>query len=40
MEPMGAVDRKTVHDTVNEIDGVETTSEGEDPRRYVVISPT
>jgi spoIIIJ-associated protein len=39
MEPMGSIDRKTVHDTVNEIDGVETTSEGEDPRRYVVIRP-
>ena len=39
LEPMGSADRKTVHDTVNEIDGVETTSEGEDPRRYVVIRP-
>jgi spoIIIJ-associated protein len=39
LEPMGAADRKTVHDTVNELDGVETTSEGEDPRRYVVIRP-
>ena len=40
MEPMGSIDRKTVHDTVNDIDGVETTSEGEDPRRYVVIRPS
>jgi spoIIIJ-associated protein len=40
MEPMGSVDRKTVHDVVNDIDGVETSSEGEDPRRYVVIRPT
>jgi spoIIIJ-associated protein len=39
LEPMGSVDRKTVHDTVNDIDGVETSSEGEDPRRYVVIRP-
>jgi len=39
MEPMGSIDRKTVHDTVNDVDGVETTSEGEDPRRYVVIRP-
>src|SRR3954447_6155490 len=39
MEPMGSIDRKTVHDTVNDIDGVQTTSEGEDPRRYVVIHP-
>jgi spoIIIJ-associated protein len=40
LEPMGSADRKTVHDTVNEIEGVETTSEGEDPRRYVVIRPS
>jgi spoIIIJ-associated protein len=40
LEPMGSADRKTVHDTVNELDGVETSSEGEDPRRYVVIRPS
>ena len=39
LEPMNASDRKVVHDTVNEIDGVATTSEGEDPRRRVVILP-
>ena len=39
MEPMGSIDRKTVHDTVTDIDGVQTSSEGEDPRRYVVIRP-
>jgi spoIIIJ-associated protein len=39
LEPMQAPDRKIVHDTVSEIDGVETSSEGEDPRRYVVIRP-
>ena len=39
LEPMHAADRKIVHDTINEIDGVTTTSEGEDPRRRVVISP-
>ena len=39
LEPMAAVDRKVVHDTVNEIDGVVTTSEGEEPRRRVVILP-
>ena len=37
LESMAAPDRKVVHDTVAEIDGVETSSEGEDPRRYVVI---
>ncbi|HYF47577.1 MAG TPA: RNA-binding cell elongation regulator Jag/EloR [Acidimicrobiales bacterium] len=39
LEPMGAADRKVVHDTVNDIDGVRTSSEGEEPRRRVVISP-
>jgi spoIIIJ-associated protein len=39
LEPMSASDRKVVHDTVNEIAGVETRSEGEDPRRHIVISP-
>ena len=39
LEPMHPADRKVVHDTVNEIDGVATTSEGEEPRRRVVISP-
>jgi spoIIIJ-associated protein len=36
---MGAADRKVVHDTVNEIEGVNTISEGEEPRRRVVIQP-
>lgn len=39
MEPMPAVDRKVVHDTVNTVDGVVSRSEGEDPRRWVVILP-
>jgi spoIIIJ-associated protein len=39
LEPMPSADRKVVHDTVAEIDGVATSSAGEDPRRYVVISP-
>jgi spoIIIJ-associated protein len=39
MEPMGAADRKVVHDVISEIDGVDTTSEGEDPRRRVVVLP-
>lgn len=39
LEPMGAADRKIVHDTVNDIDGLSTTSEGEEPRRRVVIVP-
>jgi spoIIIJ-associated protein len=39
MEPMGAADRKVVHDVISEIDGVDTTSEGEEPRRRVVVFP-
>jgi spoIIIJ-associated protein len=39
LEPMHPADRKVVHDTVNDIDGVATTSEGEEPRRRVVIVP-
>ena len=39
LEPMHAADRKIVHDTVNGIDGVATSSEGEEPRRRVVITP-
>lgn len=40
LEPMSPADRKVIHDTVNEIDGVETRSDGTEPSRYVVISPT
>ena len=39
LDPMGSADRKVVHDTVNEIDGVVTVSEGEDAARRVVIRP-
>jgi spoIIIJ-associated protein len=39
LESMNAPDRKVVHDTVSELDGLETSSEGEEPRRYVVIRP-
>lgn len=39
LEPMNSADRKVVHDTVNEIDGVATVSEGADPERRVVIVP-
>jgi len=39
LEPMPPPDRKVVHDTVNSIEGVSTTSEGEEPRRRVVIIP-
>ena len=39
LEPMSAPDRKVVHDTANDIEGVTTASEGEEPRRRVVILP-
>jgi predicted RNA-binding protein Jag len=37
MEPLNAADRKVVHDAANAIDGIRTTSEGEEPRRRVVL---
>lgn len=37
LEPMNASDRKVVHDAIAEVDGVATASEGEEPRRRVVI---
>jgi spoIIIJ-associated protein len=39
MEPMSAPDRKTVHDAITEIDGVDTLSEGEDAQRHVIVVP-
>lgn len=39
LEPMNAADRKVVHDTVNGIEGVRTISQGEEPRRRVVLLP-
>ncbi len=39
LEPMGAADRKVVHDTINDIDGVHTISEGDEPSRRVVVLP-
>ncbi|HJR88259.1 MAG TPA: RNA-binding cell elongation regulator Jag/EloR [Acidimicrobiia bacterium] len=38
LEPMSAADRKVIHDSVAAVDGVRSYSEGEPPRRYVVIS--
>lgn len=40
LPPMDALERKIVHDAVSELDGVESTSRGEDPGRYVVILPS
>jgi spoIIIJ-associated protein len=39
LEAMSPADRKSVHDAINEMAGVVTRSEGEDPNRYIVISP-
>jgi spoIIIJ-associated protein len=39
LEPMTAFERKIVHDSVSDIAGVETGSEGEDPNRRVFIKP-
>ncbi len=40
LEPMPPADRKVVHDAVNAVDGVTTTSEGEEPYRRVVLIPS
>jgi len=37
LEPMTAVERKIVHLRLKEFDGVETTSEGTEPNRFVVV---
>ena len=39
LEPMASADRKVVHDSIHEIDGVASHSDGEEPRRRVVITP-
>ncbi len=40
LEPMNSYERKVVHDVANEVGGVETSSEGEEPDRQVVIRKT
>ena len=39
LEPMNSADRKIVHDAIVEVSGVDTASEGEEPRRRVVVRP-
>ncbi|MGH9066656.1 MAG: RNA-binding cell elongation regulator Jag/EloR [Acidimicrobiales bacterium] len=39
LEPMTPADRKVVHDTVNQIPGLATRSDGEDPYRRVTLLP-
>ncbi|HEY7198149.1 MAG TPA: RNA-binding cell elongation regulator Jag/EloR [Gaiellaceae bacterium] len=39
LEPMNAVERKIVHLFLQDLGGVETTSEGTEPNRYIVVRP-
>jgi spoIIIJ-associated protein len=39
LEPMTAIERKVVHIRLKEFGGVETTSEGTEPNRFIVIRP-
>lgn len=39
LEPMASADRKVVHDSIQGIEGVASHSDGEEPRRRVVITP-
>jgi spoIIIJ-associated protein len=39
LEPMTAVERKVVHQRLQDVAGVETSSEGAEPNRYVVVAP-
>lgn len=39
LEPMPSADRKVIHDALSGRDDVVTRSEGDDPRRYVVVAP-
>ena len=36
---MTAAERKIVHERLKEVEGVETSSEGTEPNRYVVVFP-
>jgi spoIIIJ-associated protein len=40
LEPMPAADRKVIHDVVATLDGVASHSEGDDPLRRVVVTPS
>jgi spoIIIJ-associated protein len=39
LEPMSAVERKLIHTYLQEVPGVQTRSEGEEPNRRVVVEP-
>ena len=38
LEPMSSVERRIVHERLKDYGGVETSSEGDEPNRYVVVS--
>ena len=40
LDPMPPADRKVVHDILTAVEGVATGSEGEEPRRRVVVRPS
>lgn len=39
LDPMPSADRKVIHDTLTNIEGVVSRSEGEDPNRRIIVSP-
>jgi spoIIIJ-associated protein len=39
LQPMSPFERKVVHDSVAAVDGVRSESEGEEPKRRVVVLP-
>lgn len=39
LEPMSSADRKVIHDSLSETEGIATRSEGDDPYRRVIIAP-
>jgi spoIIIJ-associated protein len=39
LEPMSSAERRIVHERLADYDGVETSSEGDEPDRYVVVVP-
>jgi spoIIIJ-associated protein len=39
LEPMTSADRKVIHDVLNEEEGVQSRSEGEDPTRRIIVEP-
>ena len=39
LEPLSAMERRIIHKVLVEFPGIRTYSEGEDPRRYIVIAP-